>query len=506
MSRPPPPGQSDAVAGYREVGFFLPSPAAYAVAAEGSEPDAGAHRGRQTREFSFGTIKRTVANKTPSPPPSSLPDAGPDEAIGDSAAAEVQNAGQEGEQASDKSFPVFSIGLTPGEAGPSRIRSKTHPKSASVTHERGNTAPAKLGPSHSQDSQEITEDVAPVTEGAANLPVTKVIDLTDSVTPTWEFGSTKQGGEEDVKTTEFAPPGTSLPDAHSNGMEPVHVHPDTQAPPGPNVLPPDSTSLPSIPRPPQYAPRMQVPHLTMGMPNGMPQPPSHSPYPSSSITTVSPSADHRPGDDWEVKNYGWGFGRGNNGAGLAPNAGRVDRDREYSPREYNPGRPRRGSYGGHGFDRGGGHERGGYSGRRARGINGGYGGRGYGGRNNSRGGYQQGQPTRPPFTVTQQPVGGPSEQGYYAPPPPQGTTYFHPLPYDYGTYPYMQVPMTTAPTPTQSAPPVPIPQSMLSFPLDPTRYHLLGQLEYYLSAQNLAQDFYLRQRVSRYWFTICSQR
>ena len=43
--------------------------------------------------------------------------------------------------------------------------------------------------------------------------------------------------------------------------------------------------------------------------------------------------------------------------------------------------------------------------------------------------------------------------------------------------------------------PVPVPLSTIAFPLDATRYYLLGQLEYYLSTQNLAQDFYLRQQV-----------
>jgi hypothetical protein len=46
------------------------------------------------------------------------------------------------------------------------------------------------------------------------------------------------------------------------------------------------------------------------------------------------------------------------------------------------------------------------------------------------------------------------------------------------------------------APPIPVPLSTLSFPLDPIRTYLLGQLEYYLSPQNMAQDFFLRQRVS----------
>ena len=44
-------------------------------------------------------------------------------------------------------------------------------------------------------------------------------------------------------------------------------------------------------------------------------------------------------------------------------------------------------------------------------------------------------------------------------------------------------------------PPVPVPKTTISFPLDSTRYYLLGQLEYYLSAENMAQDFYLRQQV-----------
>lgn len=46
-------------------------------------------------------------------------------------------------------------------------------------------------------------------------------------------------------------------------------------------------------------------------------------------------------------------------------------------------------------------------------------------------------------------------------------------------------------------PPAPAPISRLSCALDPTVYYLLGQLEYYLSPQNMAQDFFLRQKVCR---------
>ncbi|KAF5366169.1 hypothetical protein D9758_005754 [Tetrapyrgos nigripes] len=51
--------------------------------------------------------------------------------------------------------------------------------------------------------------------------------------------------------------------------------------------------------------------------------------------------------------------------------------------------------------------------------------------------------------------------------------------------------------------PVPAPITSLSFPLDPTRYYLLGQVEYYLSPQNMAQDLFLRKQMdSRGWVPI----
>ena len=84
---------------------------------------------------------------------------------------------------------------------------------------------------------------------------------------------------------------------------------------------------------------------------------------------------------------------------------------------------------------------------------------------------------------------------YYAAPPIPPTGYMPPG-YDvYGPYPggYALPPVTPV-TPTA---PVPTPITKLSFPLDPTRYYLLGQLEYYLSEDNMAQDFYLRKHVSR---------
>ena len=56
--------------------------------------------------------------------------------------------------------------------------------------------------------------------------------------------------------------------------------------------------------------------------------------------------------------------------------------------------------------------------------------------------------------------------------------------------------------PVASSPPVPVPVSPVVQPLDSVRWYLLGQLEYYLSPQNLAQDFFLRQRVRVFFFPL----
>ena len=215
------------------------------------------------------------------------------------------------------------------------------------------------------------------------------------------------------------------------------------------------------------------------------------------------------GDEWQVRDFGYGFGN-MSGSG---NAAAVIRDeihareqqrvherkqKDEQDRENSEGpqeRPRRGSFSG-------GYERGGYSGRRGRGLNGGY-GRGYG-RNFSRGGYGQYQrhqhqySATPPGQFSQLPPHAthgysPDQSVYFLPPPPQPPPpsfgSYHPGGYEVYQYP-------SFPPPPALYPPVPQPVSQLPFPLDPTRYYLLGQLEYYLSPQNMAQDFYLRQQAS----------
>ena len=144
-------------------------------------------------------------------------------------------------------------------------------------------------------------------------------------------------------------------------------------------------------------------------------------------------------------------------------------------------------------------------------------------------------PPPPPFAVTPPPPPhfqalmdvppsqGPAQGvgGYYNPPPRQQQQqqqqqqqiggFFQPPPFDQaygvGVVSPHQGGMHAVPIPQPHggvaggmgvphiSPPVPAPLSTLSFPLDTTRYYLLGQLEYYLSPQNMAQDFYLRKQV-----------
>jgi la-related protein 1 len=205
------------------------------------------------------------------------------------------------------------------------------------------------------------------------------------------------------------------------------------------------------------------------------------------------------GDEWEVRDFGYGFGS-MSGTGRAPAVVREERlarekqrERERQERErerelerdrdresenyFELGRPRRGSLVGI-------PDRGGSVPRRGRGN--------FGSRNFSRG--YHGHPRQPlPFTATPpQHFQQLSSHGYS--PEPQNAAYYVPQPnftpygvgYDVYAYaPYHQPPAVAAPL------------SSVAFPLDPTRYYLLCQLEYYLSPQNMAQDFFLRQQVSR---------
>ena len=231
--------------------------------------------------------------------------------------------------------------------------------------------------------------------------------------------------------------------------------------------------------------------------------------------------DSSASDVWEVKNYGYGFGD-RSGQGNTPDVVRLEmREREkertrglvqHRDRSWVPGRqpgwrsengnedgregweqqghtdaprhvrPRRGSFPGYG-----GHERGGYAARRGRG----FGGRSYGAR--GRGGFYHYQ--RPGSYAYAPPLPPPPP-----PPPPPPSLQFEVLPpaidmtNGYGQPPYAMPEFESY----EAIPPAPhrAPFTSASYSVDAMQNCLLSQLEYYLSPQNMAQDLFLRQRVS----------
>ncbi|KAH9933903.1 uncharacterized protein B0H18DRAFT_1115261 [Fomitopsis serialis] len=345
------------------------------------------------------------------------------------------------EATTTKPTPPFAIGVAPGETGPARIR---------------------------------------------RVPIPKVvIDLTEPGETKWEFGTTSQDEAEVIAEVGPRP-------AHVNGtVQPAPSHPG----PALGVTRMDAVPPPFV-HPSAYAPPPTLPPIITTT-NGLA--PAHSPSMRASALPPLSASDVGQSDDLRVKDYGYGFGRKNYGP-LSAGGERRDWQGERPPEREYYGRSRRGSFGGYGYDRGG-HERGGYPGRRGRGGGRGYEGRGtYHARTHSRGGGYQGR--QPPFSA-QQPASVQTDvNGYYAPPP-QGTTYYSPAyePYAAG-YP---APPANPPI-LQNMPsgaPLPMPVTPLSFPLDSVRYYLLGQLEYYLSTDNMAQDFFLRQQMdSRGWISI----
>ena len=499
IARPPPPQESDAVAGYRAVKPIL---------------DAGwedSTRGR--RDMIFGSVGAPGGSKSPSPSPQPR-----------SVAHPAAIANQPMNEKPERAVATFSIGVSPGEAGPAHVRSRTR------------SQPRLSRAENLSDSEPHV---------AAEV---KVIDLTSPETK-WEFGTANRS-QDDPSRTELAEP-QSL----------------SRAPPAPpkaaldvSLLfsgPLQESMLPIVPsEPPSAESHHPYPqphhHLSYTLPQQIhPPPPPPSQEDLQVQTGPGPYAVHQPppqplsssgADGFEVKDFGYGFGRAS-GTGHAVVSMREDRlmrerdwDRNRDPeREPYGFRPRRGSYGGH-------HDRGGYNGRRGRGANGF--GRGVSGRGFGRGGFarhharhqhqppqqqqqqQQQQPhphphphapppppqqqQAPPFVATTpsqafQPLQPPTppprsatdvSQGQYLasaiqqPYMPHGfDAYQAPVPLSYPP------PPNTSMTSTVSVHPVPRPLSNITYSTDPTRFFLLGQLEYYLSAQNMASDLYLRQRV-----------
>ena len=503
ISRPPPPQESDAVAGYRAMGSVLDTRTHLENAPHGR------------RDVIFGSVGAPGGSKSPSPP-----------LLVSSGVPPLHLDGPPGSEKPDRVVMTFSIGVTPGETGPSHVRSKTRPQPRLSRAE--NTTDGK-GPEPHTGTE------------------AKVIDLTDPETK-WAFGTANQSQDEFTQGDEIRP---ELLEPQSRSLALVE-------PPKPISLlfggPLQGPSLPVVaaelplaelqpPYPHAHHPisyvqqQIHVPPRTPTQEELHAQPgpgpyPVHQPPPPQSLS--SPSTD-----GFEVKDFGYGFGRaGGTGHVASTREDRLPREREWersreTDREQFPWRPRRGSYSGH-------NERGGYAGRRPRGANGF--GRGLGRGGFGRGAFRQQhyhhqqqqhqhqnqnqqqqqhqkqqqqqqqqqpqpQPQAPPFTVTPPaqafqplrpptpPQRAPPDVGQYhlgtavQPPYMPFETYQAPVPLSYPS------PNTNVPSPT-SGHPLPRPLSNLTFPLDPTRFYLLGQLEYYLSAQNLVSDIFLRKRVT----------
>lgn len=352
-----------------------------------------------------------------------------------------------------RAFQTFSVGVAPGESAPLRMRSRTQ----SSAHKRI-TAVFDVGvystTSEGTNGEQEVEGGRLLVNGQ-----TKVIKLTGPETA-FEFGT---AGLHAVRLLD-------LPQLDSLLSRPRLAHgplPGADTKPNPLLLPTED--------------------------------PDPTPFPLPSAHTPLNAEEQGVNDEFVVKDYGFGFG--STARTIAPV--REDREEIEKSRGIDQGgreqdhdrdlsRPRRGSYGG-GFDRGG------YGGRRGRGmLNRGY-HRGF-----YRGGFHQTQPRQPPFNITPPPLfqplmpPGDPMNALYRPPRQQLATY---IPAGFDGYQRLSPP--SAPAPPSVTQPVPVPRSSLPFPLDSTRWYLLGQLEYYLSSQNMAQDFFLRQRVCLHWLSFC---
>ncbi|KAF8621221.1 hypothetical protein AX15_007937 [Amanita polypyramis BW_CC] len=361
----------------------------------------------------------------------------------------------------EKKMAIFTIGMSESEVGHARLRSRTRSSKA-----RSRTS---MAGSPTVDAGEklvvgAVEDI-------------KVIDLTDKET-TWKFGFAEGGVSPPV-------PPRELPSA-----------PETQA--SSSAVTPLSSISASLP--------FDV-SLASSLPSNHPSGVLAQNAPLGQDVTLQSDRDTDESDAFKVRDYGYGFGSGTNPVADGrdqksmrehrekPERECAEQDQDREERTKDGYKSRRGGYGNYVYERGGG----GY--RRGRGSNGFT--RGYNRGFHHRGGVHMPRHPQAPSQLAspsqfQSPIlpMGDSANGYYTPSQPS-------FPYDaYGPAQVHSAPVQVPP-PSASAPPLPAPQSQLSFPLDSTRYWLLGQLEYYLSPQNLAQDFYLRQQMdSKGWVAI----
>ncbi|KAH7924709.1 hypothetical protein BV22DRAFT_492255 [Leucogyrophana mollusca] len=402
-------------------------------------------------------------------------------------------------------FPAFSIGVSAGETGPSWSGSRNHllkftqrpdGSTADLTNRATLEAP---GVGEEQSSDRADSD-APSPKAEISEPRTQATK--------WEFGTTR----------------------HYDITDELHSLPGQQEPEETTLLLDESS------REQQQVDALAAPTHRSGS-TTKPRVAANG-YQVRTTSPLSPSQagpslagceeESTTSDVWEVKDYGYGFGdvSGSEHAMeiirqemLARERQRIldgqkelakveqerereraremlERERERKEREWEKepewermreqervtGRPRRGSFTGsyNSYDRGN------FRGRRGRG----FGGRPFGNRHLGRGGYQHqklaSMPhiTPPPFQVN--PAASLANHISAYSQPSLLTGYISPT-----LDPYLPVSATIHP---QTGLPVTMAHSMSPFS-DTTRTYLLTQLEYYLSPQNMAQDFFLRQRM-----------
>lgn len=489
-TRLPPPDQSAPLSGYREIPTIAVSP--LLLASGSQERQRERTGGSESSDVMFGSVGEPGGLKSPSPVLSQI------------------------------------------EALAPELREKRHSTSFAVGYDGASSIRLKISGASKDSTEELTEAV-------------KVIDLTDK-SPKWEFGTSTSPGGEVSETVEDQEPKTSalgleatsttgalqtvVSEQESQLLQP---QPQTmlQFPPPPLPLPhqvgggypmgPQVHMMPLQQRSPQ-APMQPLPHHVPSLAPLPLNPGFVSPLAlgSPGPTSVMPNSHMINGDEWEVRDFGYGFGP-TSGSGFVPERMREDRfDRDGGYREQQPSREFSGNFGGgrgrRNTSAGPYFEGGRGMSRRGRGGPNGY-GRGYGGRGFSSRGGSHGLPrhhqslsvSTGPFQQQGLGLAQPSQtspdmaNGYYA--PSSTTTHYIPSPYSQFIPPpqQMQPQIQTPPQPPMQAlspqpsirHPIPAPITVLSFPLDPTRRYLLGQVEYYFSLQNLASDFFLRKQVSR---------
>lgn len=408
---------------------------------------------------------------------------------------EKEAARKEGKKSIERmaeQFSGFCIGIPPGEPVPARQGSKKH-STKSLSR-----PPASPVAEATDNAKAIDNTPQEGYKAVDEQPNTAVEEDVSAPGKKWVFGT----------TTRFDRPNEASPLEDSRSTSSEHLLPPTEPAQPVSLVPDQHLPIATSVAQPSSNEKPVMPPISKTQ-NGPP--------------TMNSEDGSTTSDVWEVKDYGYGFGD-MSGTDNATDIIRRDQETREKQRqlewqkeqaqiqlqkeqelqlevqeihtqhtwqeaheerepwdqvkEFGRGRPRRGSWAGSY----GSHERGAYGGRRARG----FGGR-YQGRHPGRGGYHH-QQRSSISSLT---------------PPPQ----FNPLPLPGADYMngYVQIPYTPpdyelyhpipVTIPVNGVPPIPLPQSALSFPLDPIQPCLLNQLEYYLSPQNMAQDFFLRQRM-----------